>query len=691
MNFLKKTTYIILLAILVALTSNLFGSKPIPVSPYSQQNQLSSDSTGQNILDRLKKISGSNLSLLPQNDCHLLDIENDCYLYYVAQKKGEIPAEINRLISTKRKEIDYKRSYIDSLLYIEALSAINVDNPDWKKALLAIDLSLTYNRFFLRSVLFKWSYLQRLSLANNNWSESLAFASNSLAHLSWNPKIQNIGNTLYNLVLEKIEGLVQDKLYQDALHLYDTLNNTLLKSFPLHYSPYREGNILHTAYQGMFNSYFAVAQRAFDQKMYKLSQYHSLLAYKYYKNNEKYMSGINPTLPMLENIIQAYRKFLKYSDKDEKSYYMAMIDSICSITQLSPKEKLLEEMPYDMDKELSTLSKEKDAISSEIVQDEDTTKVKKTFVLSSGERDSLYNKVVLFKDRNLSTAQAQKQWNAYVETARLFNAKRKFVEAHTAYLRADTLRRFYPIKLPAGFIEEQSSNDLLAVEQMLNKAQYRLWNKDVDGSDSLFSTALSIAESSELLNRIPIQNMVDNFKTQRQAVLCKFYTDKWNETLKEVKRQIFYNNLDKALVKMKFINDSYAASLANTSDVCLMDTVLMGELRKQLSSLIQHKCFLDSSLIFLENGDSNKYIQYQLLADSYHNSNKMSSFSSATSTLFSRLSLERNYTLLTYYALVCVENKQYEQAEFILSYLRELQHTSPLYENLIKILKKGKI
>lgn len=676
-------------------------------------------------MNSVRNLDVRTLALLTQSDCRLADLESDCYRYYRLVNRRAVPADLQALIAQKRQAVDYRRSYIDSLYYLQALQALNAKTPDWELADKFIEQALTHNRFFVRAVLFRWTQLQRAAERTDDWTPCLAYARASLQPLGWQPKVRALGDALYVKILERLERLMREGLYQDAIALYEEMKRYLSDDLPLFFMPYREQNLLYTAYQGIFNSYYAVAEKAFARKLYQQAQRQALNAYDYYRRHETYMSGVNGSLLLLEKILLDYRQFMHYADEDEKAYYAAMIDTITGRTGLTVPPLTLEVI-YDMDAELRMAEVASAKAEAELLAEstvvrppvtdggripvaqpvpevvstegtpseplpEDRSQVTETSAASGASETALPvpESPVSIKQQKWTLAYAQKQWDYHVEQARLYRAKRQFIPAQEAYAMGDSIRRYYPVRTPVDFKSEIEANDLLCVEQLLNKAQYRLWQNDMAGSDSLYRKALTVVMQTDPERRAAFYSLVDGFEEQKKRLVCRQQRQTWDERMKEIRRQLAFGR-EEAVARLVAETESLLAADRTAETPCLSDTADLDGMRDKLRHLQTYRRLMDSADRFLVTGDSLAYIRCQLAADRYFDGQAMAAYVADATSLFARLSYGKRFPLMVWYVQACLEDGNEAEAEFVSSYLKTYNYTTPLLDQLRKKIKKGK-
>ncbi len=682
-------------------------------------------------MESVRSLDIRTLALLAQTDCRLSELESDCYRYYRLQMGSDIPSDLAHLLAAKRQAVDYRRSYIDSLYYLQALQALNAKTPDWAQADKSIAQALTHNRFFVRAVLFHWTQLQRTATLTGDWTACLAYANATLPPLGWHPKVRALGDALYLKLLEHIEGLMADGLYQDAITLYEDMRRQLLPEFPLFYLPHRERNLLYTAYQGIFNSYYAVAEKAFERGLYQQAQRQALSAHDYYRHHMSYMSGVDRSLLLLDRILNDYTRFMRYADEDERAYYAAMVDTITARTGLAVPPPVPTDI-YDVTAELSLAKAELDDVVVESVTPAPQTTVQTAVepepaapvatdlvaVAEATEPEPETRPAVVeptpptppveaptetvarteppaptepasIQQQKWSLAYAQKQWDAYVEQARLYKANRQFIAAQEAYAMGDSIRRAYPVRTSADFKAEMAETERLCVEQLLNKAQYRLWQNDMTQSDSLYRRALVLVEKAEPDGRTPLYSLLDGFEEQRKQLLCRQLRRHWEDKLREARRQLTFGRADSVAYLLADVDALYEADRTDGQS-CLSDTVALAVLRRQWTHLHTYRLMSDTAQALLQAHDSLGFIRQELAAEAYFARQAMGTYISDATSLLSRLTFEHDCPLLVAYLQVCLEDGRETEAEYVVNYLKTNDYRSPFLDQLRKKSKKSR-
>ena len=692
-------------------------SLPLNAADTPPLDSLTPEARYERYMESVRSLDVRTLALLAQTDCRLSELESDCYRYYRLQRGSDIPDDLARLMAAKRQAVDYRRSYIDSLYYLQALQALNAQTPDWAQADKSIAQALTHNRFFVRAVLFHWTQLQRTASQTGDWTACLAYANATLPPLGWHPKVRALGNGLYLKLLAYIENLMADGLYQDAITLYEAMRRQLLPEFPLFYLPHRERNLLYTAYQGIFSSYYAVAEKAFERGLYQQAQRQALSAHDYYRRHVQYMSGVDRSLLLLDRILNDYTRFMRYADEDERAYYAAMVDTITARTGLKVPPPVPANV-YDVAAELNLAQTELDDVETAVVATAPKTTaepvapsgavpvtepeaVAQTLEAPVGTAPAplepvpstqtavSHSEPASIQQQKWPLAYAQKQWDAYVEQARLYKANRQFIAAQDAYAMGDSIRRAYPVRTPADFKAEMAANERLCVEQLLNKAQYRLWQNDLTQSDSLYRRALALVEKAEADNRTPLYSLLDGFEEQRKQLLCRQLRRNWEDKLREARRQLNFGRADSVAELLSEVDALYEADRMDGQS-CLSDTAALAVLRRQAAHLHTYRLMADTAQSLLQAGDSLGFVRQELAAEAYFARQAMGAYVADATTLLARLTFEHDFPFLVAYLRVCLEDGREAEAAYVTDYLKTHDYRSPFLDQLRKKSKKNR-
>lgn len=768
-------------------TSGLVSASTIAALPPLPTDSLSIEWHYAHYMQRLDAIELQSLPLLSQSDCRLLDLESETYRYYRLLHSRTIPYDLAGKMAQKRQIIDHKRSFIDSLYYVQALQALNANPPDEALAEKSIEMALTHHRFFVRAVCLRWSRLQREAEKTGKWTACLDYARATLSPLGWHEKVQDLGQTLYLKLLSSIEALIKDGLYQDALVLYGQMKQYLRPETASYYQPRRESEMIHTAYQGIFEAYYKVAEKAYQRGLYQQAQGQALAAHDYYKQHGRYMDGVDKSLLLLKKIGLDYRRFMLYADEDEQAYYAAMTDTIAlhtgldfapetatvtehaAVAVITPTEVITptttkpeaktemiaaaaepvvtpvaEEKPVLVVKTATVepmatpIVEEKPVLVAEAVKPVEAPATKpiepqviatepvkvetrptvvekpmtKPIVTESivtelakvETKSTVVEKPMAaavaepkpepepIKQPKWSLAYAQKQWDIYIEQARLHHAKRQFAAAREAYLTGDSIRRAYPIRVSSGFEAERAQNDRACVEQWLNKAQYRLWKNDWAQSDSLYRRALAVVEQTPIEERTTLYGLIDAFETKKAQLWCRHQQQLWQEKLKALQSQLALgrvSEVERQLSDLDQVRFEVQTQGPTNEAVCLLDTARLDSLRRQAHHLSAYHRLLLAAQTALTAADTMAFIRGCQEAEAYFNTHHMAAFTAPITPLLERLTLEQNLPMMTVYLLTCIEDGHLDEADFAAAFLKASRALPSKIEKRLNTAKKA--
>ncbi|MDE7338785.1 MAG: hypothetical protein K2M92_05790, partial [Bacteroidales bacterium] len=284
-------------------------------APLAAQNPLSPREED-SIVRLIQQIPTAPLEVLPVSDCRLDAMEKD----FAAREAAGLPtpAPVSVALRLKRNIIDAMRIHIDSLYYIQALQAVNQEKPDYEAAMQAIEKSLLHNRFYARSVVFKMNYLLK---KERNAQACLRYLNRTLQEYSSNPKVRNMAQTTYDTLMIQVERMLADKRCRDALDLYGLIHLYCRESFPLHRLVYKEKLLENRAYQGLYDSYMAIAEKVWRQNQDRMVQKYAMMAYDFFEENEAHMNGVNTSLDLLYRLACRYLTYAEEAEDDERDYY----------------------------------------------------------------------------------------------------------------------------------------------------------------------------------------------------------------------------------------------------------------------------------------------------------------------------------------------------------------------------------
>ncbi|MDE5574305.1 MAG: hypothetical protein K2I87_01155, partial [Bacteroidales bacterium] len=500
--------------------------------------------------EKIEAIKFSPLEALPVSDCRLAELESEIFLAYTRQNR-DIPADLRFLAEQKRRQIDQMRSHIDSLYYIQALQAVNQKNPDWELAKKNIEKALLHNRFFTKAIVFK---ITCLSLEKQDTQALLQYLHAVLQECGHPQKIRQTAQAVYGRILKETEELISRKLYSDALDLCRLLETYFLPEFPVRYMRYKEELLRNMAHQGIYRSYCEVAEKAFSQRQYQLAQRYALQAFDYFKAFEEHMDGVNRVLALLDRIATEYSRIAGISDREEKAFYSALIDTIVNRTGLVLIPRIEYRLEEDLAQELALLNQSLTAADTVVEKQEKPTVAEpKTppqpvFAQADTRTVAQSNTPNSAPAVRLSPQQARKQFETACEQARFLHTKRKFPEAYAWYKEALELKRQYKLKADADFDDEYLNTLSQAVEQLVNKAVFQLWSHNETRADSLYTQASALFESyrekyPDALAEMAIpQQFLDSYLQKRNENRCRKWLEKAEQLQADFYRQASFGN-----------------------------------------------------------------------------------------------------------------------------------------------------
>lgn len=621
------------------------------------------------------------LEVLPASDCRLADLEHAVFSTYAVQHRS-VPSDLKYVLEQKRKQIDFMRSHIDSLYYIQALHAINQGVPDWKVAADLLEKSLMHNRFFVKSISLKITCLLR---DKSNAKPLLAYMNAVLRECSFPPKIRQMSQTIYHSLLDEAQNLIDHRQYQDALDLCALVKTYCEPKFPLRYLPYQEKLLVNLAHQGVYRSYCEVAEKAYTQKQYRLSQQYALQAFDYFSAHEKHMNGINRALDLLDRIANHYNHVAALSDYDEQAFYLAMVDTIVRRTGLVIYVKPVYKPEAELASELAVLNTKTEVVPAPKPID--------TFKVLSIEVEKSKNETAA--PVRLSNAQAKKQFDQACEQARYLKSKRKFSESYQWYEQAALLKEQYRLSSDADFEEECRSTLAQAVEQLCNKAVFHLWNNNTSLADSLYAQAKNFFETYHRKNPqdnafiTQLQQIPDGYLQKRSESNCRELQKNFQAAQADFYRQASFGNHASAAKILQQAEGLHARYQQIEFSSCTPDRAALRNMKKLMSDWNRHQENLQAAMNNLQAGDTLTFIRQYLRADKLFSELNLEAAIPAQPSLFSRLSASGDLRSLLVWAELCAKEQDWEQARFIANYLNQQNHRSDRLNKLNRTLRRA--
>lgn len=641
-----------------------------------QENSVQQNTqTPYSIISKINAIKLQPLSILPKVDCDLDDLERE---YYTTQT--HIAPSIDIALKSKREQIDYMRSYIDSLYYVQAIELLIKDSNNWGAANKYIDIALMHNSLNKDAILLKLAYLDR----ENKTHELLKYSSSLIDKYVSNAEVIKALNKIYQNSLNDIETLIDNGLFNDALTLLNKCTKYFFSNKATHTKNniervlYRENNIKYLAHQGIFNSFYSVAETALNQDLYLMANNYTTTAYNYYVNNVKYMSGVNPSLSLFDKLIKKYTSFLQYSDQEDRAFYKTNIENIQKLTS----ENFASYNDFDLNKEIISKlnyynSSAKERISTNKIEKRDEVIINQDLIKTISSQDKLSN------------AKANVYFNKLYENTKIAYSERKFYTAYSLIQKADTLILNYEIKVDEDFNKFSTESAIKAIEQMLNKALYRLWNNDFANADSAYYKAMNISYKYNTEENLQIQNLISNYKFQKQNVLKVKVESQVNNFLLKADQMLRHNDFTDFkyyLNRAKTILNNFENEVKSNLKI---DTNIFNALKEVKQEYIYFDSIFNELETTLAKGLSIEYINNYLDFHDLFMKSKLHSYSPASyNTLFKTLSTKNDYNTIFTWAKMEMEKEDWDMAHFLISYLIEVECDVPDLEKTHKTLRK---
>lgn len=642
----------------------------------------SQDGQKEIFIQRIESIKTEPLEILPVSDCRLTDLESEIFLAYT-YRNIHIPYDLQEILARKRRQIDFMRVHIDSLYYIQALQALNQTIPDWEAAEEKIEKSLAQNRFFVKSIVFKMTFLL---VKKNNAQAVLRYMNLVLQECSSPRKIRQMSQASYDALLKGTQDLIDHKLYRDALDLCGLLETYCLPGFPIQYQAYKEKLLRNLAHQGIYRSYCEVAEKAFTQKQYQFSQKYAMQAFDYFNRFETHMNGVNHALVLLDRIAMQYRQIASASDPVEQAFYLALVDTIVDRTglvistgsELNPEQEIASELlalnrPEEMESETESKAKgEEPMLPADIFQTQNGSATPR-----------------------LTPHQAQKQFEQACEQARYLNTKRQFAQAYALFEQAVDLKKQYRLRASTDFEQEVHSTLLQTVEQLVNKAVFRLWTNDVSQADELYSQANGLfeayrqRESEDAATIARLQQLLDSYRQKRKENRCQDLSMRLNRMQTDFYRQASYGNYILASQDLEKFDSLYSRLGQTEFSTCVENSVSPENMRRLLDNWTRHKDSLRAAFALQQAGDTLAFIAKYQQASALFDSLGLGSQIPKEPSLFSRLSALGDLQTLLIWAESSVRNKDWSRARFLIGYLFQRNYRNDYLNKLSRPLRNA--
>ena len=647
------------------------GVLSVPLAAQSPLSPREEDS----LVQLIRQIPTSPLEVLPVSDCRLDAIEKDLSARQ-AVSKISIPASISTALHLKRSTIDAMRIYIDSLYYIQALQAVNQAEPDYEAAMQAIEKSLLHNRFYARSVVFKMNHLLK---RERNAQACLRYLNRTLQEYASNPKVRNMAQATYDTLLLQVERMLEDKRCRDALDLYGLIERYCRESFPLHRLTYKEKLLENRAYQGLYDSYIAIAEKVWRQNQDRMVQKYAMMAYDFFKENEAHMNGVNTSLDLLYLLACRYLVYAEEAEGDERDYYLTLVDEIVKKTDLPVQLPVAYDAEQDMNEDWNRFLAAKDIPLSSQTQDVPQKKMPEKPVPTR---------------RNAPKPALQEQYASYMERANFLCSKRRFPQALTLLDSAARLSTEHALKSDPDFASTYAATSTAAVEQLINKAVYNLWTNKESEAETLYAQAVDAFDTyrrqcpEDLSTQMQIQQILSDYSEKKEENACRKQRKEEQELYGKYYRQLSYGNVETASAELQNLYELRARSEAEASAACPFDTVSLGKAVTVFRNWALFRQTMTQALSVPEN-DIISLVDAYRQALTLFDSLELAHYIPAPVSLFSRLSSNRKYDVLYNWAILCIARDEKDQAQFILSFLQAQGYRKQGMEKRIRHFRKS--
>ena len=643
-------------------------------APLAAQNPLS-PREADSIVRLIQQIPTTPLEVLPVSDCRLDALEKD---FAAREATGQpTPAPVSAALRLKRSVIDAMRIHIDSLYYIQALQAVNQAKPDYEAAMQAIEKSLLHNRFYARSVVFKMNYLLK---KERNAQACLRYLNRTLQEYSSNPKVRNMAQTTYDTLMLQVERMLADKRCRDALDLYGLIHLYCRESFPLHRLTYKEKLLENRAYQGLYESYMAIAEKVWRQNQDRMVQKYAMMAYDFFKENEAHMNGMNTSLDLLYLLACRYLAYAEEAEDDERDYYLTLVDDIVKKTGLPVQLPVAYDVEQDMNEDWNRFLAAKDIMLSSEIQEETQNvqlapQQKKPENAPEKPAPQQKPKLIQQKPSGRALAQAQEQYAACVEQAYFLRSKRRFPQALALLDSAARLSSEHNLKPDPDFASAYASTSTAAVEQLVNKAVYNLWTNKESEAEALYAQAAEAFDTyrrqhpEDLSTQMQIQQILSDFSEKKDENACRKLHKEEQDLYGKYYRQLSYGNVESAGAELQNLHNLCAKSQAETFASCPFDTLNLEKAVSVYRDWALYRQTLAQALSVPET-DIASFVDAYHRALNLFDSLELARYVPHPVSLFSRLSSNRKYDVLYYWGLLCLARNEKEQAQFILSFLQ---------------------
>lgn len=649
-----------------------FGLAGVLSSPLAAQNPLS-PREADSLVQLIRQIPTSPLEALPVSDCRLDAIEKDL----AAREASGLPtpAPVSAALRLKRNAIDAMRIHIDSLYYMQALQAVNQTVPDYGAAMQAIEKSLLHNRFYARAVVFKMNHLLK---RERNAQACLRYLNQTLQEYASNPKVRNMAQTTYDTLLLQMERMLNDNRCRDALDLYGLMERYCRESFPLRRLTYKEKLLENKAYQGLYDSYMAIAEKVWRQNQDRMVQKYAMMAYDFFVENEAHMNGVNTSLDLLYRLACRYLAYAGQAEDEERDYYLTLADDIVKKTGLPVQLPVVYDAEQDMYDDWNRFLAAKDVMPEEPVPAREHAPAPEPLAKKPAGRAS---------------AQVMEQYAACMEQANVLRNRRRFPQALALLDSAARLAAEYALKPDPDFASAYASTSTSAVEQLVNKAVYNLWTNKETEAEALYGQAVAAFDTyrrqwpEDLSTQMQIQQILSDYSDKKNENACRKRNKGQQELYNRFYRQLSYGNAETAGAELKLLQELRRQSEAEEFATCPFDTVPLDKAEAVFTDWALYRRAMAQALSVSEEDVPSLVDAYRHALDLF-DSLGLAQYVPAPVSLFSRLSSNRKYAVLYEWGLLCIMRGEREQAQFLLSFLQAQGYRKPGMDRHIRHIRK---
>lgn len=659
-------------------------------APLAAQTSLSPRETD-SIVQLIRLIPTSPLEALPVSDCRLNAIEKEM----AAREAAGLPtpAPVSAALRLKRNTLDAMRTHIDSLYYMEALQAVNQPTPDYAAAMQSIDKSLLHNRFYARSVVFKMNHLLK---RERNAQACLRYLNQTLQEYASNPKVRHMAQATYDTLLLQVEKMIDDNRCRDALDLYGLIRRYCRMSFPLHRLLYKEKLLENRAYQGLYDSYMAIAEKVWRQNQDRMVQKYAMMAFDFFKENEAHMNGVNTSLDLLYRLACRYLVYAEEAEDDERDYYLTLVDDIVKKTGLPVQLPVAYDAEQDMHEDWNRF------LTAKTVALEDAEEISAASEIQEAPqprpapapKPSPKPTPTPKAPSGTALAQARGQYAACVEQANLLRAKRRFPQALALLDSAARIAADNAFKPDADFEAAYASLSVAAVEQLVNKAVYNLWTNKESEAEALYARAVDAFDTyrrqrpEDLSTQMQIQQILIDYSEKKDEDACRKSRKEEQDAYAKFYRQLSYGNFETAGAELRNLHALCTRNRAKEFASCPSDTVALEKAVAIYRNWTLYRQAMAQALSVPETDIAAWVDAYRQALDLFDTLD-LARYVPAPVSLFSRLSSDRKYDALYGWAMLCITRNENEQAQFIFSFLQAQGYRRPGMEKNIRHARKS--